>query len=119
MISAGPGLTNPEAGVIATSPATAPDAAPNTLGFPAPIHSATIHPKVAAAAPKCVATNALVASEDAPSALPALNPNHPTHNRHAPVTLNTRLCGRIGSTLYPLRCPRYKAHTSAETPDVM
>jgi len=30
------------------------------------------------------------------SALPALNPNQPTHSRHAPITLSTRLCGFIG-----------------------
>ena len=35
---------------------------------------------------------------DAPSALPALNPNQPTHNRQAPMKLSTRLCGFIGSS---------------------
>ena len=54
-------------------------------------------PSVAAAAPKWVATKALVARPDAASALPALKPNQPTHNRHAPMTLITRLCGFIGS----------------------
>src|SRR5579859_2154297 len=97
MSSAGMGCTKPDAGVIATNPATAPEMAPSTLGLPVFSHSATIHPSAAAAAPKCVATNALVASEDAASALPALNPNQPTHNRHAPIALSTRLCGRIGS----------------------
>ena len=82
---------------MATSPATAPEIAPSTLGLPVWIHSATIQPSAAAAAAKCVATNALVASADAASALPALNPNQPTHSRHAPITLSTRLCGRIGS----------------------
>src|SRR5437899_100237 len=96
MNSAGIGFTNPEAGVIATSPATAPEMPPSTLGFPCPIHSAPSHPSVAAAAAKCVATKALVARPEAPSALPALNPNHPTHSRHAPMKLSTRLCGFIG-----------------------
>src|SRR5229473_1311607 len=116
---AGNGFTKPEAGVIATRPATAPEIPPSTLGLPVPTHSAAIHPSAAAAAPKCVATKALVASGEAASALPALNPNHPTHSRHAPTVLNTRLCGRIGSTRYALRGPRYSAHTSAEIPDVM
>ena len=58
---------------------------------------AAIQPSAAAAAPKCVATNALVARPDAASALPALNPNQPTHSRHAPMKLSTRLCGFIGS----------------------
>ena len=44
------GPTKPAAGVIATSPATAPDAAPSTVGFPRLAHSANIHASVAAAA---------------------------------------------------------------------
>src|ERR1700722_18297979 len=93
MNMAGIGSTNPDAGVMATSPATAPEIAPSTLGFPVRIHSTTTQPNVAAAAAKCVATNALVARLEAASALPALNPNQPTHNRHAPMKLRTRLCG--------------------------
>src|SRR5215471_12656619 len=104
--SAGIGLTNPAAGVIATSPATAPEIAPSALGFPFRIHSAPLHPTTAAAAAKCVATNALVAREPEASALPALNPNHPTHNKHAPIKLSTTLCGRIASFGYPTRFPR-------------
>src|SRR5215468_4970321 len=96
IISAGIGATNPAAGVIATSPATAPEIAPNALGLPLLIHSASNHPTTAPAAPKCVATNALDARLLAASALPALNPNQPTHRRHAPITLITRLCGAIG-----------------------
>src|SRR5439155_26974041 len=119
MTTAGIGWTNPEAGVIATSPATAPEIAPNTLGLPVLIHSAMTQPSVAAAAPKCVATNALVARPDAPSALPALNPNQPTHSKLAPIKLITRLCGFMPSPGWPTRLPRYRAHTSAETPEVM
>src|ERR1700742_2494601 len=83
------GVTKPEAGVIATSPATAPEIPPSALGFPLRIHSATSQPHAAAAAPKCVATNALVARLLAASAAPALNPNQPTHNKHAPIKLST------------------------------
>src|SRR5512142_1434563 len=89
------GLTKPEAGVIATSPATAPEIPPRTLGLPLWIHSAALHPSAAVAAAKCVATNALVARLPAPSALPALNPNQPTHSRQAPIKLSTTLCGKI------------------------
>src|SRR5262252_4919616 len=96
MSNAGMGLTKPAAGVIATSPATAPEIPPRTLGLPLRIHSAASHPIVAAAAAKCVATKALVARLPAASALPALNPNHPTHSRHAPITLRTTLCGGMG-----------------------
>jgi hypothetical protein len=49
---AGNGFTKPEAGVIATSPATAPEIPPRTLGLPLTIHSASSHPSAAAAAPK-------------------------------------------------------------------
>src|SRR5690348_361276 len=101
MSSAGMGVTNPEAGVIATKPATAPEIPPNTLAFPLRNHSAPAHPIAAAAAAKCVATNALVARLPAANALPALNPNHPTHSRHAPIKLSTTLCGGIGSLGYP------------------
>src|SRR4051812_8349156 len=97
MIIAGKGCTNPEAGVIATSPATAPEIAPSTLGLPTFLHSATTQPSVAAAAPKWVATKALVASPEAASALPALKPNQPTQSRLAPMKLSTRLCGFMSS----------------------
>src|SRR5215831_14136687 len=72
------GLTKPDAGVIATNPATAPDAAPSIVGLPVFTHSATIQPRAANDAAVCVATNALVAKPPALSAEPALNPNQPT-----------------------------------------
>src|SRR6266850_1281615 len=112
------GDTKPAAGVIATRPATAPEIAPRALGLPFRHHSAALHPRAAAAAPKCVATKALVARLPADRALPALNPNHPTHSRHAPIKLSTTLCGGMASFGYPMRCPRYRAQTSAETPEV-
>src|SRR5579863_8064812 len=97
MAKAGMGPTNPAAGVIATSPATEPEIAPSTLGLPLRTHSAAAQPMAAVAAAKCVATNALVARLPELSALPALNPNHPTQSRHAPMKLSTTLCGGIGS----------------------
>src|ERR1700726_3705820 len=96
MTSAGIGPTNPAAGVIATSPATAPEIAPNALARTFLSHSAAHHAKAALAAAKWVATKALDANPFEASALPALNPNHPTHNKHAPIKLNTKLCGGIG-----------------------
>src|ERR1700729_904993 len=95
MSNAGIGPTNPAAGVTATRPATDPEIAPRTLGLPFRIHSAPAHPMAAVAAAKCVATNALVARLPALSALPALNPNHPTQSRHAPIKLSTTLRGGI------------------------
>src|SRR5579883_1042110 len=97
MRSAGMGLTNPEAGVMATNPATAPEIAPSTLGLPLRTHSANIHARAAAAVAKCVAMKALEARAEAATALPALNPNQPTHSKQAPMTLSTRLWGRICS----------------------
>src|SRR5690242_2520809 len=119
IISAGIGATNPAAGVIATSPATAPEIAPSALAFPLRSHSAALQLNAAPAAPKWVATKALEARPLAASALPALKPNHPTHSRHAPMKLSTRLCGGIGSLGKPTRLPMYRAHTRAETPEEM
>src|SRR5262245_14931976 len=99
------GRTNPAAGVIATRPATAPDIAPSALALPFLSHSAALQPKAAAAAPKWVATNALEASPPAESALPALNPNQPTHSKQAPMKLSTRLCGGMGCFGKPTRLP--------------
>src|SRR5262245_59706323 len=89
------GVTKPEAGVMPTKPTTAPEIAPSTVALPCRTTSATIQPSVAAAAAKCVATKALVASGPAASALPALKPYQPTHNMQAPMKLSTRLCGGI------------------------
>ena len=46
------GPTNPAAGVMATKPATQPEAAPNMEGLPLRIHSATDQPNTAAAVAK-------------------------------------------------------------------
>src|ERR687885_1470368 len=97
MASADIGDTKPEAGVMPTRPATAPEIAPSTVGLPVRTHSAAVQPSVAAAAAKCVATNALAARLPADSALPALKPNQPTQSMHAPMKLRTRLCGSVGS----------------------
>src|SRR5206468_7230529 len=85
------GPTKPEAGVMATSPATAPLAAPSTVGLPRPSHSAPIHDSAAADVAVLVATKALVASPLAASALPALNPNQPNHRSAAPTRTNGML----------------------------
>ena len=91
------GWTNPDAGVMATRPATDPEIAPNALGLPLRIHSARAQLNAAAAAAKCVLTKALVARDPAFSALPALNPNQPTQRRQAPMKLSTTECGGMGS----------------------
>src|ERR1035437_703538 len=90
-------LTKPDAGVMVASPATMPDAAPNTLGRPFNHHSVAAQLNAAAAAEKCVAANALVASPPALKALPALKPNQPTQSSPVPTSESTTLCGIIGS----------------------
>jgi len=50
MTTAGVGITKPEAGVMATKPATAPEAMPSTLGVPLTVHSMNIQARAAAAA---------------------------------------------------------------------
>src|SRR5260370_12514687 len=101
---------------MATSPATAPEIAPSALARPFLIHSAALQLNAAAAAAKCVATNALVANEFEASALPALKPNHPTHSKHAPIKLSTMLAGGIGCLGNPLRFPNSTPQTNPETP---
>src|ERR1039457_4706881 len=100
------GDTKPAAGVMATNPATAPEMAPRALGFPFRNQSAALQPRAAEAATKWGATNALVARLPADNALPALNPNHPTHSRQAPMKLSTTLCGGMFCLGYPIRRPR-------------
>src|SRR5512141_3492859 len=72
--------TQPQAGVMATRPATAPEAAPNRLGLPFNIHSVPTQVKTAAAVAISVLAKAKVAVPPASNAEPALKPNQPTHN---------------------------------------
>src|SRR3989449_6222305 len=109
MITEAIGVTYPDAGVIATRPATAPEAAPSTVGLPRLIHSVNIQPSAAAAAPVLVAVNALTARPLASRALPALNPNHPTQSSAAPITVIGRLWGCIGCWPYARRLPLMSA----------
>src|SRR6266498_3256271 len=113
------GPTKPDAGVIATRPATAPLAAPKTVGFPRYSHSTTIQERAAVAVAVLVTTNALVARAPAATALPALNPNHPNQSIEAPKTVIGRLCGAMCSLPYPLLFPMTNAQASADTPELM
>src|SRR3989338_8528602 len=113
------GPTKPEAGVIATSPATAPEAAPSTVGLPRLTHSVNIQPSAAAAAAVLVARKALAASPLASSALPALKPNQPNQSSAAPLTVIGRLWGCIGWGPEPRARPMTSGPTSAATPREM
>src|SRR5262249_14925294 len=114
-----PAVTNPQAGVMTTSPATAPEQKPNTLGLPRNIHSAIGHTNEATAVAIVVVIKAFAATTSAATALPALNPYHPTHSMPVPIEHNTMLCGGIGSLGNPRRLPRIKHKMSADQPEDM
>ena len=85
--------TKPDAGVIATNPATAPEQAPNNDALPRRKNSNSIHANVPVAAATCVTSIAIPARPSAANADPALNPNHPTHNNDALPAQNTKVNG--------------------------
>src|SRR5438067_2049901 len=78
------GVTKPHAGVIATRPATAPEAAPSVLGLPNLSCSTSSQPSTAAAVATVVLVKATPARSPAVSAEPALKPYQPNHSRLAP-----------------------------------
>src|ERR671927_434267 len=112
-------LTKPDAGVIATSPATAPAAAPRALGCFLCHQLTVIQVRAAMAAAVFVTTKAEVASPPEVSALPALNPNQPNQRRQAPSIVIVLSCGSTFSNPKPSRRPSTSAATSAETPELM
>src|SRR5438477_4288518 len=91
------GPTKPLAGVIATSPATAPVAVAVALGFLCCAQLNIIHVRAAAAAAVLVTTKALAANGLAANALPALKPNQPNHKRAAPSRIKGTLFAVVGS----------------------
>ncbi len=89
--------TLPAAGVMATRPATAPEAAPSIEALPriraSPRHQASTAAEVAVK----VFMKARMAELPASSAEPALKPNQPTHSSEAPTMVSGRLCGTKAS----------------------
>jgi hypothetical protein len=83
----------PAAGVIATRPATAPEAAPSIEALPFSSASPSDHASTAAAVAVKVFTKASVALLPASRAEPALNPNQPTHSSEAPTIVSVVECG--------------------------
>src|SRR2546430_7728342 len=86
MMTAGVGITKPDAGVMATKPATAPEAMPSTLGFPLTVHSMNIQARAAAAVAICVTPIALPARASAATAGPAIETKQPAPTSQAPAT---------------------------------
>src|SRR5436309_732786 len=109
--------TKPQAGVITTNPATAPEQKPRMLGLPLSAYSAIAQAKDATAVARVVVMKAFAATTSAATALPALNPYHPTHNIPVPTMHNTILCGAIGCLPNPRRLPRTKQSISADHPE--
>src|SRR5438034_6430013 len=119
MITAPVEFTKPQAGVMTTKPATAPEQKPRTLGLPLASHSAMGHTNEATAVASVVVVKALAAITSAATALPALNPYQPTHNIPVPTRHSTMLCGAKFSLPKPSRLPRIRHSTSADQPEVM
>src|SRR5436190_23936773 len=109
--------TNPQAGVITTSPATAPEQKPRMLGLPFTTYSAMAQANEATAVASVVVMKALAATTSAPTALPALKPYHPTQSMPVPTMQSTILWGGIGSLPNPSRLPKSKHKTNADQPD--
>src|SRR3982074_1092797 len=106
------GPTKPEAGVMATRPATAPEQMPTTVGLPFSDHSTSIQVKAATAVAIWVTNIAIPACMPAETAEPALKPNQPTQSREAPMKVSTMLCagpfapgGVVAGSQEPVRSP--------------
>src|SRR5262245_65498285 len=87
MISAPVGSTKPDAGVMATRPATAPETMPRMLGFLAMIHSQHIHASAAAAVAICVTAMAMPALTLAVKAEAGVNADRPTMRRDGRISM--------------------------------
>src|SRR6266850_6672127 len=101
MMTAPEQVTKPQAGVITTRPATAPEQKPSTLGLPRRTYSAIAQLKEAIAVAIVVVIKALAATPSAATALPALKPYQPTQSMPVPTMQRTMLCGCIGSLPKP------------------
>src|SRR5438128_11346549 len=119
IITAPVGATYPQAGVITTSPATAPEQNPSTLGVPRSAYSSIAHVNEATAVASVVVMNAFAAIASAARALPASNPYQPTQTKPVPTMHSTILCGAMISFLNPSLCPRRMHSTSADQPEVI
>src|SRR5438067_1724480 len=108
------GPTKPDAGVIATRPATAPVQMPMTVGLPRTAHSTNIQVSAATAVAICVTVIAMPATTLLATAEPALKPNQPTHNSEAPMKVSTMLCPGPVS----LRLPRHSAAIRPAVPEL-
>ena len=112
-----PTVTHPAQGVMATSPTTAPIAAPMAEGLRPRRVSRVIHVTMAVAAAVLVLRNAEMAMPSAARELPPLNPNHPSHRSAAPRSTKGTLAGLDDSPAAVWRRPRNIAPARAATPE--
>src|SRR5277367_4825209 len=112
-------LTDEQDGVMATSPATMPEAPPNVVAWPSRIRSVSSQKSMAVAVAIVVVMNVDPAEPLELVADPALNPNQPNHSNPAPSITNGTLCGRNSVVGQPLRLPRTIASTRPATPELI
>src|SRR3954449_5603596 len=113
------GTRNAQAGVMATRPATAPEAKPSVVACPSRSRSTRIQPRAAVAVATWVLVNARAARPFAARAEPALKPNQPNHSRPEPSMTKGRLCGLNCAFGQPLRLPSTIASASPAAPALM
>src|SRR5271165_775709 len=111
--------TKPVAGVMTTSPATAPEQKPTTEACFLVMNSSAPQVKDPTAVARVVVMNAFAAMTSAPTAEPALKPYHPTQSIAVPTMQRTVLCGDMISFLKPILGPRMRQRTRADQPDDM
>ena len=117
--------------MIATRPATTPDAAPSEVALPSRIRSTSSQASIAAQVASVVLIQvtpvsdmnwAMSASPPSPprkTIEPTLKPYQPNHSRPAPIIVSVRLCGFIGSLPKPSRLPISSASTRPAIPALM
>src|SRR5580693_8326244 len=112
-------LTDEQDGVMATSPATMPDAAPSVVALPSRMRSVSIQLSMAAPVATVVVMNVDPATPFALVADPALKPYQPNHSNPAPSITNGRLCGRNSVVGQPRRLPSTIASIRPAIPELM
>src|SRR3974390_1630496 len=112
-------LTDEQDGVMATSPATIPDAAPSVVGFPSRMRSVSSQASMAVAVAIVVVMKVDPAEPLELVADPALTPNQPNHSNPAPSITKGRLCGRNSVVGQPLRLPSTIASANPATPELI
>ena len=85
------GVTNPEAGVAATSPEIAPEHQPTIDHFRASLQSRITQVADANMAHRLVFQQAMVARRFAPNEEPPLKPSQPNQRKTVPKTINETL----------------------------